>query len=232
MPRRKRTARKKRAPVSRTTQRIRKMAGQSPLTMAERIVRNADGYVGALARSVSIIQGLVNSEVKYRDVAVSGTINNTPTYTQTLSGLDEGDDSTQRNGRTILYKNFILRASVTCPSAGAPTQVGWALILDKEPDNTFVWNNVFASSSVNALVNKDETERYVILKRGIMTFSSPDNLIKTLNLFINLKGIHEKFKGTTANDVDKNAIVLVAYCANASNSPTILGSSRLNFYDN
>lgn len=232
MPRKKRTARKKRAPVSRTTQRIRKMAGQSPLTMAERIVRNADGYVGALARSVSIIQGLVNSEVKYRDVAITGTIDNGPSYNQTLSGLDEGDDSTQRNGRTILFKNFILRASITCPSAGAPTQVGWALVLDKDCDGVTTFTDVFASGSVNALVNKNQTDRYVILKRGILTFSSPDNLIKTINLFLNLKGIHEKFDGTAAANIDQNAIKLVAYCANAANQPTIAGSSRLNFYDN
>lgn len=222
----------RRAPVPRKTQKLRKLVGQSPLTTVERISR-IGGNLSHVARTVSMMTNLINSENKYVDTNIAGTIDSVGSYFGTiLNAMAEGDDVSQRNGRKILAKDIALRATVECPSAGAPTHVGYALVLDRKSTGTYsAWDNVFTAFDPDAPVNRNESDRYVILKRGVLTFS-PNQLSKHIKIYTKLNGIHMHFTGAAANTIDSNAIFFIAYCSNVGNEPVVTGYTRFNYYDN
>lgn len=230
---RKSYAPKRKQVIPKSTQRIRQLSGQAPLTRMERFASYA-GKAGQIASQVAVMAGLINSEVKFIDQSLSGTIDNTGTYLGTpLNGVAEGDDYTQRNGRSVLSKNLQIKASVIIPSSGAPSTCGWALIMDKKPTGVApTWSSVFQILDQDSPINKVNSERFIILKRGTMTFNTT-MLVKTIQIYVNLKGIHIKYDGTGATAIDQNSIYLIAYSPKGIGSqPIVTGYSRFNFYDN
>lgn len=233
MARRKVFKGRRRSVVPRQTQRIRKLSGQAPITRMERLASYA-GTAGRIATAVSNMAGMINSEAKYVDVSVAGTVDTLGSYFGAiLNTMAEGDDVSQRNGRTILAKDITIRGSVVCPSSGAPQVAGYALILDKKYAGTpSIWSQVFTGLDADAPVDRNETDRYVILKRGWWSFS-PNNTSRHFKIYLSLKGIHVHFNGTAGTNIDNNAIQLIAYSPlGVGNQPVVTGYSRFNYYDN
>lgn len=218
--------------VPRNTRRIRSLAGQRPVTSIERIASYA-GSVGRVAQTVSRMAGLINSEAKYVDTSVAGTIDNTPSYSGRLNTMAEGDDSTQRNGRKILSKDLTVRMNIANAATNATAiMVGWALILDKDATTVGpLWTDVFSANNSEAPVNKDQTDRFVVLKRGFVLLS-PQFPMRQIKAYLDLKGIHVHFNGTTATSGDQNVIYLIAVSSLATNVPIVSGIARFNYYDN
>lgn len=220
--------------VAKATQKVRKLAGQRPITAIEHLAGYGKG-IGAVAKVVSQMYGMINSEVKFVDTSASGTVDNTPSYVISPTAIGEGDDETQRNGRFILSKAIHGRFNVNVPTAQlAPVRMGFALIMDKEPQlGAQSWVSLYGSSDPNALINKaTNSDRFVVLRRWNFT-SNPNSVIsKDFKFFINLKGIHLKYKGTTSTDYEKNAIFLVGTSTVATNLPSVTGNLRYEFYDN
>lgn len=223
------------AVVPRKTQGIRKLVGQEPLTMVERIASGA-GRVARVARTVSMLSGLINSEVKYVDSAFASSITNTGSSANTtLTNIAEGDDVNQRNGRWLLAKSMQSRMAFTVNTAATgATIVGYAFVMDKKASigtSGTPWTDVFATADPNALINRADSERFVILKRGVLDLSS-QNASKHIKVYIPLKGIHLKYNGTLATNVDQNMIYLVLISNQATNTPSITGNFRFDYYDN
>lgn len=239
MPRKTYRARKGRrygAAVPKKTQKIRKLAGQAPVTWAETISRSA-GPIGKLAKSVATIAGLVNSEAKFVDTNVNGTgISNSGSYSQYLNAIAEGDDYTQRNGRYILMKNLQLKMRIRADATQTSgTSFGWAIIMDKKAEIALTatpWTDVFATTDPQSAINKSNSERFIILKRGFIGLSPGSSLIRYNNVFLNMKGIHVKYNGTTSTSYDGNAIFVVAISDQATLVPSLFFQARLNFHDN
>lgn len=239
MPRRQTYRRRpapRRAPVPRRTRRIRQLAGQRPVTWAETISRYA-GPVGRLAQSVSTIAGLVNSETKFKDTLDTGSaVPLSGAYVKYLTDIAEGDDYTQRNGRVILSKNLDIKLRTRGDTgATSGTAVGWAVIMDKQASTGLgvsPWVDVFTSTDPQAPISKVNSERFVILKRGLILMTPGEGNYQSRKTFINLKGIHIKYDGTTANDHDQNAIFLIAVGDQNLLPPVMFLQARYNYHDN
>lgn len=233
MPRR-RTTRRKRSTVPKRTQKIRKLAGQAPVTWAETLARSA-GPLGKLASSVATIAGLVNAEDKFVDTTVSGTgITNAGTYSQWLTAIQEGDDQSQRNGRNILSKHLQCNFKVVGHASAASTVITLALVMVKavEPDVITPWPDVFAASTPTALINKNNSENFIILKKFTIQLSNTGSNVALRRVFINLKGIHIRYDGTASTDRDQNNIILLAISDQATNTPSLYADIRYAYYDN
>lgn len=237
MPRRsKRIVRStKRSIVPRNTQKIRKLAGMAPLSRVERIASGI-GQAAVVAKQVAMLSGLINSEVKFLDTASNGANDNTGTFLLTLNNIAEGDDTNQRNGRWILSKSVQVKLAVTSPAAQtAPSVMGWALVMDKKASiglSATPWTDVFATADAMALINRAESERFVILKRGTLDFTPGGQQTRHINKYINLKGIHVKFNGTGATNYDQNRIFFTCITNVAANTQTLTGNCRYDYYDN
>jgi len=236
---RKRTTFRRRRPVvGRKLQRIRKLAGQKPITWAESLGRAA-GPIGKLATSVATIAGLVNSETKYKDTAISSepaaSNNSALVY---FNNLAEGDTQSTRNGRSVLDKDIQWRLRVNGSESATYTALGYAVIMDKEPElgvsSTTAWSTVFNSNDPASLINKDNSDRFVILKRGEIMLDNSGQNEKMVHGFIPLKGIHTKYVDASANatGIDLNAIFLTATSDQDTNYPHINGQLRFQYYDN
>lgn len=225
---------RRRPPVPRKTQKIRKLAGQRPLTFVERASRYA-GMVGKVAGTVSQIAGLINSEVKNNDVTISGTgITNSGSFSTQLTDIAEGDDYNQRNGRFILSKHLQYRMQIIGDST-VQTRFSYAIIMDKKPDEGLTatpWTDVFTSTDPTAMINRNSSDRFIILKREMIGLNSGGNTIQTRKGYINLKGIHLKYDGTTSTSYDKNQIFVIAVSNQGVNVPAFWCTFRYEYYDN
>lgn len=196
----------------------------------------AVGSIGRIARTVSMISGLVNSEVKYVDTSLAGTLLDTGAYQVALTSIAQGDDYNQRGGRTVLSKSLDVRFSVAVNQLNTQLQnIGWAIVLDRRPDEatTCTWATVFDSLNIWSHVDRaNHAGRFVILARGALTLSGDQHPIVHIKRFINLKGIHLKFDGTAATNYDQNQIFLIGMSDQTSSQPTTAGESRFSYYDN
>lgn len=233
MPRkRSRPTRRVRSVVPKKTRRIRKLAGQRPLTMVEHIA-GYKGSIGTVANAVAQIYGLVNSEVKYLDTVLTANISTAGTAIATLTNIAEGDDIGQRNGRWVLAKSVQGKMTFNMNASATTSQVGWVLVMDKKASIGITgWTDIMATNDVNALINRNDSERFVILRRGIVNLSINGDRIKSQKFYIPLKGIHLKYNGTGATAYDQNNIFLVFISTEATNTVTLTGNCRFDYYDN
>lgn len=220
--------------VNRNTQKYRKMSGQKSVTSIERIAR-VGGAIGSIARTVAGMAGLINSEVKFVDTTLTGSLDNTPSYALALTSIAEGDDVSQRNGRFVLSKAIHGRFNINVPTAQlAPVRCGFCLVMDKEPQLAAPsWTTIFNSTDPNSIVNKaTNSDRFVILRRWSFTSNPAGAISKDFKFYLSLKGIHLKFKGTTNIDYEKNTIYLLGTSTVSANLPAVTGIARFEFYDN
>lgn len=231
---------RRKAVVPKRTQKIRRMAGQKPITWAETIARGA-GPVAKLASSIATIAGLVNSEAKYIDTNfASVVVDNTGQQGYMLNDCAEGDDVGQRNGRFILDKGCSYKIRFLHDSTSVNSAIGyvWVYIKDQAQVNlvtaSIQWTDVFNTVDPQALINKNVADNYVIIKRGMLMLDNQGNPQRQLNGYINLKGLHTKYNATTTGQIQKGglAFIVVSDHAAASQPPHMNGNIRFLFHDN
>lgn len=219
---------------------LRKLAGQAPLTIPEKISMYA-GPIGQLASSVAGIAGLINVETKFIDTTLSSVlIDNTGTQTYIVNDCAEGDDVSQRNGRFILDKAFQYKLRFLNDAAAVNTTIGFAIVYIKDFAQVnlvgagLAWTDVFNSIDPQALINKGISDNYVIIKRGILQLDNVGNVQKQLNGYVKLTGLHTKFNATTTGQLQKGAIgfMLISDHAAGTTPPHVNGSFRFTFHDN
>jgi len=232
------TTRRRRVKVSRKLQKTRKLVGQPPVTRLERIAAGI-GPIAQIAQSAVQLASFINSEKKFKDTDLAGTLNNTPSYALALNGLAEGDDVNQRNGRSVLDKAIQIKSQIQLNlSNGAVNRIGMAVILDKKPEvagaTVPVWTTVFSSGDPTALISQASSDRFVILKRWVMGMEQTTTVVRNLDYYQTLTGIHTKYDGTTAgyDSIDQNAIILMGTSDQGTDPPTIVGTARYTYYDN
>lgn len=231
------TVRRKRPVVSKKNYVIRRLVGQRGMTAVEHMAQQP-GRFGRLAKHIVQLDEFINSEVKYVDTTISGSIGTGGLFSTLLNGIAMGDEYNNRNGRSILMKDLDVRFKIqSTPSNTNIQSIGWAIVMDKKPDESTLcnWGNVFQLNSVFAHVDKaDHSGRFVVMARGQIQINNPYNPSVSTKRYIPLKGIHIKFDGTdaTQTSIDQNAIHFIATTDQPSDTATILGESRLNYYDN
>lgn len=213
---------------------IKRWAGEKPSVM-DKIARYA-GPVGRIARTVSSIAQMVNTEKKYVDntsslIAVPNTGIVVANYTTMPQGL--GDNS--RIGNSIKGKSISGKLYMSKNIGVQTTGLRLLWVLDKECDGSLpslaqILDNVDIVSGVN----RDYSKRYVILKDQLMTLNDGGGQTKFRKFFFPTD-FHVHFDGPTAaiGDAKENQVFLFALSDQAlGTAPLLTHFGRFNYYDN
>lgn len=213
---------------------IKKWAGEKP-SIVDRIARYA-GPVGRIARTVSGLVQMVNTEKKYVDntsslIAVPNTGVAVATYTTMPQGL--GDNARMGNvikGKSISGKLY-LQKNIGVQTTGM--RLLW--ILDKECDGTIPsLSQILDNVDIVSGVNRDYSKRYVLLKDKLLTLNDGGGQTRFHKFFFPTD-FHVHFDGPTAaiTDAKENQVFLFAMSdQGAATAPLLTHFGRFNYYDN
>jgi len=218
------------------------ITGKNPLSKVEQMVRsgaNITSTVAGLAKTVGTIMSLVNSEQKYYDVGGNSQLANATGFIQPLSIMSQGNGDSQRNGNSVLGSNLSVKIGMEYNgfTGDAFQDVRVVVLCDKEFDGTPL--NVIQvfedSTNVYSPINKDYSDRIVILKTGVYNLNSQMLAVHD-NLFIKTP-FHLKYDGTGGNNADgkENQLFLVVMSPGGLpplGYPSFNYYSRFNYYDN
>jgi len=194
--------------------------------------------VGTIARyavkGFKFIKGLINVEKFKYDFGLGvTTITNTASISS-LVGIATGDGSAARTGNSILvkylYLNYIVNRDVASTTSADTFRI--VIVQDREQvsDTAPGWTDVFSSASVVSPLNVNNVGRFTILydKRQYVSSNSPQ---RSENTTIPLD-FHIRYNGVNSTDIEKNGIWIMWLADSIANHVSILGNSRLAYYDN
>jgi len=187
-----------------------------------------------LWKDVKSLKGMLNVEYKNKEVGTSAT----PTTTGSLillNGLAEGDDYSNRDGRSIRFKSIQMSLATVLNGSASTTRIRWALILDRDASNTVnsasIYSNEYASFR-----NLDNRRRFTFLKEGHFTQGiyngAPSTKIIDYYRKIDIKTIYDDSNNGDITDIRTNALYLYLWSDQATNTPTVGITTRLRFIDN
>lgn len=235
-------------PKPRPTQKamVKKMVGEQPSVVEQ--IANGVGSVAKLASAIMPIVAAINTEEKYLDNTASVTPNlATPTITY-LTGMAQGTSDITRIGDSVKAQFLQVRFYITPNFISQNNNlVRIMLIVDKMASASMSIGTptaamLFASTSNPfSPINKDNGDRFVILKDKVMALNSPtptaatspahggDSRILKLNVPLDF---HVRYSASAATDFGPNNILLVCWTNLTGTGPSITYYSRFKFTDN
>jgi len=190
-------------------------------------------YMAGTALSIARgVKSLVNSEKHtYSKVVSAGTITSTGSM-QELSNIAQGDEYTNRQGRSVLCKSLELNGWMVQNASATTTILRIIIFRDNNADgSTPVSTEVLTSNNTYSLRNPEphNMKRFNILLDKVYTFDSAKSKIAKFSFFKNMNS-HIKF----ANGANSNQGSLWCYLLSnePTNAPTVNLNSRVRFYDN
>lgn len=197
--------------------------------------------LGTLARKayagVKMLKGIVNAEKKTYDKSFNTTSSSTGVISR-LSDVPQGDDYNGREGRSILAKSHQMYGSINVnTSSTTPTVFRVIVFRDTVQDgsNAPVVSDILASGSVYDIRNPDPVmmKRFIILVDKVFNLS-PDTRESAVIARYTKLSHHIKYAGTGQTDADQGegSIWCITISNQATNTPTMIWTSRLRYYDN
>lgn len=180
------------------------------------------------------VASLVNAEYKYHDDDYLFTADDSGLI-EFMSGITEGDDNTQRNGRSVRAKSLFLTGSVAQHASATETIVRIIVFRDKANQGfapTVL--DVLKSADVASPLNVDYAgNRFQILRDVRRQFSNSGTKICWIKEYIELNS-HLTYIGTTGAVIDSatNALYMLAISNETTNQPGFELHSRIQFIDN
>lgn len=182
-------------------------------------------------------------EVKFFDTALNFNCDATGEVPATgqLALIPQGDSGSTRDGRQCILKSVQIRANATfapAAAASAATTAHICLVLDKQANGAAASvTDVFTSDNMTSnLINLDNSDRFVILKRWTLTFNvgagvttAYNNSIYPIEFYKKLN-IPMNFSSTTGaiGEIKSNNLFLIAG-ASTDDLVSVVGNCRLRF---
>lgn len=220
--------------------RVRKLAGTQPETAIDRIASGV-GTVATIAKTVSGIVSMINTEDKYLDVQLSGSLSTAGAYSAVLNAIAQGADRNQRNGNKVEIKclQIIMVLTFNTP-VDQPQAVRLVLVIDKKPQigallYSAAYNGAGNPFSVHSQISKDSYgDRLVILKdwRIVLDPQGPQKIF--IKKYFNLERLHTQYYSSNSTDFESGRIHLIGIADQPGTSlpVSIEGTSRFCFHDN
>jgi len=205
-----------------------------------KIASQIGGPIGAVARTVSMMRSMINTEAKTFDVSASDTMASNSAYSFPLNVIQKGDDDAEREGNKVLYKDWQLQITGKIATGATVTQGRYAVVYDKKPElGTPSWNSsnpVFSTNNILAYNHEDSGDRYVKLLDRKFDLNNNGRTSFQNKHFLKLP-VHSIWDkdDTTGVAFQKGKIHIVGITNEDSVTglpPTIQFNSRLNYYDN
>lgn len=196
------------------------------------------GGIGRLAKDVSMLKGLVNTEFKaLENTATYSPILGTPTIID-VSSVAAGTGVGQRTGNSIRVKshqaNFRLERNPGAPT-NAMSTIRISMVLDTEPQvGTPVETDIWKSTEPTALRNFESlhSRRFKVLMTRQLVLDGVQERCKLMRIYKRLNFI-ARFSGNTAATYSNNRLFMIIQTDN----PTAVDLSvvmdwRTRFIDN
>lgn len=212
---------------------VQKMTGNEPNTLMEKIA-NYGGKIGAVAGTVAKIMALINVETKYKDYTQTpATVANASGYSAILNALSQGSAEDERAGEKVVSKDLIFQYSAKINASATNTLLTFFIAYDKKPEvGSVAYTDVMASANPISLINKDNSDRFVLLKKITLNLNSNGRQSAIGKIYIPLTRIHCSWNSSTSTDFEQGRIFMMAISDEATNQPTLGFTSRYNYYDN
>lgn len=218
---------------------VKKMIGEQP-SMVERIASGV-GSVAKLASAIVPLVTAINTEEKYFDTTASvNPLKSTPTI-QALNLISQGLTDSTRIGNSIKAQSLMCRFHFSGNFAAQPVNVcRYMLVVDKAvnaatpvaaPTLSLILEQ---SSNLLSPINKDQGDRFVILKDKIFTLNLPGTGGGHAVLHKEFKKLdfHIRYVAPNSTDLGPNAIYLIFWTDQTVQAPTITYYTRLKYTDN
>lgn len=226
-----------------TRKRNGKRYGRKKKTFTSTLYKGASTATKALAMaktalsSANTLRGIINSEKKKHDT-VMASFTNIDTNGQLVlqvNQISQGDTITQRTGNSILAKYLSVRGTVFLN--GLTNAVFTVYVVQDNQqigDTPPTFGDIFTQNFGHALLNSNTVGRYSILasKRYALNSGTGQTYLFDQDIPLNH---HIRFNGTTASDIQKGGLYVLAvsdYVPAATTKPQFAGWSRLTYYDN
>lgn len=233
-------------PYKSNKNRVKSMVGEKP-SIVESIARGV-GSVAQLASAIMPIVAAINTEEKYIDASAAvSPILSAPTITY-LTGTAQGLTDSNRVGDSVKARFLQCRFYVTPNFINQNNNlVRLMLIVDKSVSSSMAIGTPTAaqifSSTSNPFspLNKDNGDRFIILKDKVMALNSPtptaatnpahggDSRIVKWNIPLDF---HVKYAASAITDLAANNIFLVVWTNLTATGPSITYYSRFKYTDN
>lgn len=209
--------------------------------------------VSNIVKDINMLKSLLNTENKHIDgISSLTTVSNTTPLVRWIQSPAEGNDNTNRDGRSIkidridailqftygpgsssaisssqVFRWFLLR-QLNTPSSGGSSTFALADFLNIDSNSQY---------TPMSLPNSDTSEDFHILDQGLVTLDatiSNDYTIRVVNVSV-LESFHQTFNGTASTNIAENSLffVCVASTANgAAGASGVTSSFRIWYIDN
>lgn len=207
----------------------------------------APARVASLAKDVKMLKGVINSEKKYKDFALTANIDATTPQIFCVTPVSQGQDNDQRIGRSILAKSIYIKGYLSFEDDTLTAQgIRLMLVQDKQQNGvapvlsaaTDPDNGILEETATWSHLNMENSNRYRVLFDKTYQFSKDaDRSVqrREFKKYIKLKHhIHYSGTAAAAGDLDIGNIFCVCFAdANhATTSSSLRGTTRLRYYDN
>lgn len=210
---------------------------------------NAPALARTALKTAKWVASIVNTEFKFRDRLISSDMDNQQWTVIPLTDIAQGDDSTQRNGRSVLIKalQLQLKLRLKFPADFDSGVARIMMIRDNTcngvlPDMSDIMafsggNDTIVTSFRNIL--DAPTNKYSILydRRFSLDIDFKDEIY--FSIYKKFYRSHCKYLGTTANTTDLGpGNVFLAMCCTGTttvggNAPMdLVGNTRFRYIDN
>ncbi len=193
----------------------------------------ADDASKALAIGTKLM-GLINTEFKSIDIATTGVISSTPTITL-LNGLAVGDDFDERDGRQVRFKSIQISIGSTMHATPLDTEIRIWIVIDKQPnETTMVFADYMDNPNSTSFRNLDQRKRFVTLYDEVQLLSVGRGTTMLNNWYskLDMITVYDASVVGDITDITTNALYLILFSNQASNTPSVARTIRVRFIDN
>lgn len=228
---RKFTRTRRRVPVNKTKQ----MVDGRGQTMVQKIANRYAGPLGTIARTVSGIMNLVNSEPKFIDTNATLTAVGTAGLIVPLTLCAQGNGDQNRSGNTVLIKDVTVKIDSAIDPDAAACITRIMLFIDKETDGALPTAAQLLTLPTNphSMLNRDYSKRFVVIFDRTYDLSLNGDRVMSDKFYKKIP-IHTYYDGSLANisDAKENQIYLYLFSSDNTQQALFTYQTRVNFFDN
>lgn len=185
---------------------------------------------------VNALRQIINSERIYHTDHSTYNPSSTGTVTH-VTQISQGDGNFgNRTGNSILVKSLQFNMSLSRnASATAATLVRVMFFTDlrQVADTAPSISDILVTTSTVALKNSQATlsGRFKVIYDQTFCLDTSQGITKTDKAYFDLNQ-HVMFNGSATSDIDKGGIYMLTLSNEATNTPTLVVSYRISYYDN
>jgi len=177
-------------------------------------------------------------ELKFLEPSGSVIVAGQATHTQLAlnTGINQGDDITNRTGRKIMMKSIYVRfnSCFTSTTAGS-SAIRIMIVYDKQPNAAqYAVTDLLSSNVITGMINLDNRERFLVLcDQVVPVHSATDPLNFVWYKKVNLPVIYNGTNGGTIADITTGTLTAQICQQNGiiTNAPTNTFRARIRFED-